>query len=288
MPEGDTIYRSAAALRAALLGKPVRQFTAHRLVGHAPKVGAVTEWVESKGKHLEIGWDDGVVLHTHMRMTGSWHLYRHGEIWRKSPSQARVVIESDTWEAVCFNAPVVDTYRAEISQWHPGMGRLGPDLCRADADLAVCVGRSARYCDPLRPLADVLLDQRVACGVGNVFKSEVLWACLVHPQTPVGALDSEQLMFLFAAASRMLRNNIDIVNRVTYDRSPTGLAVYGRHNKPCLRCGDTIAVARHGEHARATFWCPGCQVRLGPPTVELPDAPRRSDRWFGPAATVGR
>ena len=79
-----------------------------------------------------------------------------------------------------------------------------------------------------------------------------------------------------------------LLTRVTYDRSPTGLAVYGRHNKPCLRCGDTIAVARHGEHARATFWCPGCQVRLGPPTVELPDAPRRSDRWFGPAATVGR
>ena len=136
------------------------------------------ERVESRGKHLEIGWDDGCVLHTHMRMSGSWHLYRAGEHWRKSSKQMRVVIEVPGWQAVCFSAPVVETYRAGEFSRHPGRrhararpvhGRRRPRrVRRADGP----------YCDAEHHAsAEALLDQRVACGVGNVYKSEVLWAC---------------------------------------------------------------------------------------------------------------
>jgi endonuclease-8 len=125
VPEGDTIHRTAAALRSALIGKATTAFQAPRLEGIMPAPGSVIERVESRGKHLEIGWDDGCVLHTHMRMSGSWHLYRPGEHWRKSSRQMRVVIEVPGWQAVCFSAPVVETYRAGAFSRHPVEGSLG-------------------------------------------------------------------------------------------------------------------------------------------------------------------
>ena len=105
MPEGDTIHRAASALRTALVGKRMLRFDAPRLIGPTPEAGRTIERVESHGKHLEIEWDNGMVLHTHMKMSGSWHLYRHGDKWRKSYSSMRATIEVDDWVAVCFNAP---------------------------------------------------------------------------------------------------------------------------------------------------------------------------------------
>ena len=104
MPEGDTIYRAAAALRTALVGKTVTKFEAARLVGPVPRTHAAVESVDSHGKHLEIVFDDGIVLHTHMRMTGSWHLYRPGQKWRKRRHQARVN-EITSQEDTYFKAP---------------------------------------------------------------------------------------------------------------------------------------------------------------------------------------
>jgi endonuclease VIII len=262
VPEGDTIHRTAAALRSALIGKATTAFQAPRLEGIMPAPGSVIERVESRGKHLEIGWDDGCVLHTHMRMSGSWHLYRPGEHWRKSSKQMRVVIEVPGWQAVCFSAPVVETYRAGALTRHPVAGSLGPDLCKEDADLAECVARMARYCDRELTVAEALLDQRVACGVGNVYKSEVLWAGELDPFTPVGALDNEQRRKIIEIAATMLRANLDTPMRVTSSGSPEGLAVYGRFGKPCLRCSTPIEVRKHGEQARVTYWCPTCQLYL--------------------------
>ncbi len=257
MPEGDTIHRTAAALRMALLGKPMTAFEAPRLTGAAPAVGSVVERVESWGKHLEIGFDDGVVLHTHMRMSGSWHLYHPGQRWRKSARAARVVIEVPGWQAVCFSAPVVETYRNKELTRHPLAGSLGPDLCQAEADLGACVERMSTYVAPETTLAEVLLDQRIACGVGNVYKSEVLWAVGVHPLSQVGAVDPETRRALIDTAARLLRANLGGPERMTV---PGGLAVYGRTGKPCQRCGAPIEIARHGEQARVTYWCPGCQT----------------------------
>jgi len=272
VPEGDTIHRTAAALRAALIGKPTTAFQAPRLDGIVPAPGSVIERVESHGKHLEIGWDDGCVLHTHMRLSGSWHLYRPGERWRKGSKQMRVVIEVPGFQAVCFSAPVVETYRAGEFTRHPVIGSLGPDLSAEDADIGECVERMARYCDAELSVGEALLDQRVACGVGNVYKSEVLWACELDPFTPVGALDTGQRTRLLEVAASQLRANLERPTRVTTSGTPEGLAVYGRFGKPCLRCATPVEVTRHGEQARVTYWCPGCQLYIPLPERDLDDA----------------
>lgn len=274
MPEGDTIHRTAAALRTALLGKPMTAFEAPRLTGAAPAIGSVIERVESRGKHLEIGFDDGVVLHTHMRMSGSWHLYHPGERWRKSARSARVVIEVPGWQAVCFSAPVVETWRHRELTRHPLAGSLGPDLCKLDADLEACVERMGSLAEPAKTMAEVLLDQRIACGVGNVYKSEVLWAVGVHPRSQVGAIDADTRRSLIDTSARLLRANLGGPDRVTVGG---GLAVYGRNGKPCLRCAAPIEVARYGEQARVTYWCDGCQVLALLPTPPDSDVDSDSD-----------
>ncbi len=246
----------------ALLGKPMTAFEAARLTGVLPTVGSVVERVESWGKHLEIGFDDGIVLHTHMRMSGAWHLYHPGQKWRKSARSARVVIEVPGWQAVCFSAPVVDTYRRKEPNRHPLAGSLGPDLCRADCDIAACIERIDTYIEPETSVAEVLLDQRIACGVGNVYKSEVLWAVGLHPLSPIGAVDADARLELIETAARLLRANLTGPGRVTTTVGG-GVAVYGRTGKPCPRCGAPIEVARHGEQARVTYWCPHCQEHLG-------------------------
>ena len=167
MPEGDTIHRAAAALRIALVGKPITSFEAPRLIGPHPAKGRVIERVESHGKHLEIVWDDGLTLHTHMRMTGTWHLYRIGEPWRRPVRQLRVLIEVSDWLAVCFNAPVVETYRHFDRRRHPGFGPLGPDLCKADADLDECINALYHYTDTTMPVGEVLLDQHAHLANGT-------------------------------------------------------------------------------------------------------------------------
>ncbi|HEX8580961.1 MAG TPA: DNA-formamidopyrimidine glycosylase family protein, partial [Acidimicrobiales bacterium] len=109
MPEGDTIHRTAARLRPALEGRVVRRFEAPRLEGEAagrPRVGVAVAGVEARGKHLLVHFADGLTLQTHLRMSGSWHLYREGERWHRGAHLARAVVGVDGWVAVCFSAPV--------------------------------------------------------------------------------------------------------------------------------------------------------------------------------------
>ncbi|MEY4400532.1 MAG: putative endonuclease [Actinomycetota bacterium] len=271
MPEGDTIYRAAAALRTALIGKKMTRFEAPRLTTVLPKIGQTVEEVRSRGKHLEIVWDDGIVLHTHMRMTGSWHVYRTGERWRKPPQRARVVIGTHDWEAVCFSAPVVESYRDFDPRRHPILGSLGPDLCQPSPDIEECVRRMRTYQPPETSVAEVLLDQRVMCGVGNVYRCELLWATEMQPWARVGDLSDDECRELVSLAHEMLRANLTRTARVTAPRVDGGLAVYGRQGKKCPRCSDLVRVTHHGEANRVLYWCDGCQVAHTPPVT----APRR-------------
>ena len=261
MPEGETIHRTATALRTALIGKPTISFTSQRLVGPTPTIGRTIESVVSHGKHLEITWDDGLTLHTHMRLLGTWHLYRSGERWRKRTDQMRVALEVEDWVAVCFSAPVVETYRQFDRNRHPGFGRFGPDLCDPRADLHACVERILDYVEPEMPIAEVLLDQHVASGIGNVYRSEVLWACELSPFAAVGQLSEHDARQIINAAARMLRANITDTRRVSVAGVTTATAVYGRNGQRCERCGDTIEVKRIGEMNRLLYWCQGCQAR---------------------------
>lgn len=221
------------------------RFEAPRL-RYAPfPAGTVVHGAEATGKHCLIRFDDGRVLHTHMRMTGSWHLYRPGERWQKKPAAMRALVEVADWVAVCFAAPVVELTDA------PSVEHLGPDLCRPDADLDEAVRRMGALSSPGRSIGEALLDQRIAAGIGNIWKNEACFACGIDPFTPVDELDDTQRRALLAAAATRLLASTEGGRQV--------LAVYGRRDRPCRRCGTTIRWAAQGEQRRGTYWCPVCQ-----------------------------
>lgn len=257
MPEGDTIHRTAARLRPALDGKTLVAFTAPRLRGDRPRIGETITQVEAVGKHLLIHFDGGLVLQTHMKMTGSWHLYRAGEKWQKPKHLARVVVDVGDWLAVCFSAPVIQTVpAASLHDAGSPIGNLGPDLCLPEPDIAAAVDRMAAIAEAATSIAEVLLDQRIACGIGNVYKSEALWATRTSPFTPVAEIDRSLRHEILETVARQLRSNL---NRSRRETIPGGLAVYGRQRQPCPACGTPVRREVHGAHARSTYWCPSCQ-----------------------------
>ena len=258
MPEGDTLHRAAGRLRPVLVGAELRRFRAPRLVGPMPRPGRPIRSVDAVGKHLLVAFGDEVVLQTHLGMTGSWHVYRTGERWQKPPHLARAVVEVDGFVAVCFSAPTVRTHLGP--QVDRAVGHLGPDLCTPEADLDVAVSRLGATSDTETRIADALLDQRIASGIGNVYKSEVLWACRVDPFARVADIDDATRRQLIETAASLLTANLATARRTTV---PGGLAVYGRARRPCRRCGTPVRVARQGPQARSTYWCPRCQ----PPAV---------------------
>lgn len=255
MPEGDTIHRTANRLRPALDGQVVEGFDAPRLTGDRPRTGDRIEAVQAVGKNLLIRFPKQLVLHTHMMMTGSWHLYRHHEKWQEPAHLARVQIRVPEWVAVCFAAPTVRTWRDVPDQPNP-LSHLGPDLCLEGVDLDLVVERVGQIAEPGTSVADVLLDQRPAAGIGNVYKSEALWACRVSPFVAIENVAVEARRRLYETAARQLQANLTTPTRVTVNG---GLGVYGRQRQPCLRCRSPIQVRAHGDQARTTYWCPRCQ-----------------------------
>ncbi len=256
MPEGDTIWRTAIRLRPALAGYALTRFEARRLVGDRPALGETVEDVEARGKHLLVHFSGGISLRTHMKMTGAWHVYREGERWRKGAHLARAVVGTDSgWLGVCFQAPVVETYHRAAGEPAP-LASLGPDLTGPEPDLDLALARAAQAVAPDTEIAELLLDQRAACGIGNVYKSEVLFLHGIDPSTPARLVDPGRLREVYETSHRLLRANLGRSNRVTYRG---GLAVYGRRGQGCLRCGTPIRMRRQGEQARSTYWCPSCQ-----------------------------
>jgi endonuclease-8 len=265
MPEGDTLHKVAARLRPALEGHRLTRFEAPRLVGDAPTGGERIERVQARGKHLLIHFERGLVLRTHLRMTGSWHIYREGERWQKAAHLARAVVGVDSgWVAVCFQAPVVETYHARGTEPAP-LATLGPDLCLetslADEALDEVLERAQQLGSGEGTLGEALLDQRIAAGVGNVYKSEACFAVGVDPGTRLADVPTDLRRRVWAAAARQLQANLGHAARRTH---PAGLAVYGRRGQPCHRCGTPIEMTRHGDQARSTYWCPTCQPPLRP------------------------
>lgn len=259
MPEGDTIHRAASRLRPALAGERLARFEAPRLVGDRPSIGTGIDEVEARGKHLLVHFADGISLRTHMRMTGSWHLYRVGERWRKGAHLARCIVGADNgWEAVCFQAPVVETYHRRAGE-PDALASLGPDLTAPSPDLDAVVMRAGALAaeHPEATVAELLLDQRAGAGIGNVYKSDVLFLHGVDPFTPASAIDADLWRALYTTAHRLLLANLSSSKRVTLEG---GLAVYGRQRQPCRRCGTPVRVRRHGAQARSTYWCPTCQA----------------------------
>lgn len=277
MPEGDTIHRAADALRPVLLGKALTRVEVPRHRPPLPAVGATVTRVEARGKHLLIHTSDGLVVHTHQRMTGSWHVYRPGQRWQKSPRAARVVLGVPGAVAVCFAAPVVEVLDAASLARHPALRRLGPDLCEPDPDLDDVMARLARV-DPARAVGEVLLDQTIASGIGNVYRCDVAFLHGVDPHVGVGSVAAPVLRAAFDTAGHLLRANLGRGSRTTVAGGPDGaLWVYGRGGQPCRRCATPVASGHLGEQQRLVYWCPTCQPSgatgsVTPFTDEVADA----------------
>lgn len=281
MPEGDTLHRTADGLRPYLVG---RRVVAARARAPGPAVwslvGTTVVAVEAVGKNLLVRFDDGRTIRTHLRMRGAWHRYRPGAPWRRPATRASLILEVEGVVAVCFDAPTVELFDGRAERVHPGLADLGPDLLAPGFDLETAVGRVAAPDLVERPIAEVLLDQRVVAGIGNVYKSEVCFVEAVDPFSPVGALSPATLRAILETARRLLLANAgpEAPARRRTTTSVGGasaggpLWVYRRAGRPCRRCGALIASRSHGDPPRRTYWCPRCQERrVGPgasPPVE--------------------
>jgi endonuclease-8 len=273
MPEGDAIYRAARTLDRALTGRAVMRFESMypaltRVNDDRPLAGRAIERVYSEGKHLLVQFSGDLVLLTHMRMNGSWHIYRRGERWFRPRRDMRIVIETDAYVAVGFNIPIAEFHTAH-SLARSRVQALGPDLLAPGFDPKKAVARLEARSD--MTIAEALLDQRALAGIGNVYKSEVLFLCRVLPSRKIGDLGRDELQTIVETAQRLMRVNVEAGTPaaiVTYrglrpstTRSAPGdnLWVYGRAGKPCRKCGTSIEVRKTGLDARSTYWCPQCQ-----------------------------
>jgi endonuclease VIII len=251
MAEGDTILRLARRLDAALAGEAVAVSVPSprgRVAGLERLDGRRLDGAEARGKHLLLHFGD-LVLHSHLAMSGGWHLYRRGAGWRRARSQAWVVLAGAEQEAVEFGGPTLRLLSASGLRREPQLARLGPDLLAPEFEPAAVV--TALRADPGRGLGEALLDQSLVAGIGNIFKSESCFAARVDPWCPVGRLGDEELGAVLAAAREQMLAAVESGRRAP--------AVYRRRG-PCPGCGGPISSRGQGDANRTTYWCPRCQA----------------------------
>ena len=274
MPEGDSIFRTARTLERALAGHQVTRFESvfprlTRIDDDRPVRGRTVERVEARGKHLLIWFSGDLVLRTHLRMNGSWHIYRPGERWFRPHHEMRIVIETAAMVAVAFNVPVAEFATAATLSESAPLRELGPDLLSSTFAPADAATRILARED--MEIADALLDQSALAGIGNIYKCEVLFVGRVNPFAAVRELTREDVERLVAIAEKLMRANVSETApagmrtygglRRTTGRMDPGARfwVYGRAGKPCRRCGTPIRRRKQGPNARSTYWCERCQ-----------------------------
>jgi endonuclease VIII len=209
MAEGDTILRAARRIEAAIGGERVEAGAPNprgRAVGIERLDGKTLERVDARGKHLLLDFGD-LALHSHLGMSGSWHVYSRGAAWRKPAAAAWAVLRGESSEAVQFGGPTLRLLRADALRRDPTLSRLGPDILAADFDPTAII-RSVRG-DPQRSLGDALLDQTLVAGIGNIFKSEACFAARLDPWQPVESLTGEQLDRVVKAAHELMRDAVE-------------------------------------------------------------------------------
>lgn len=272
MPEGDTIHRVAEVMRRTLGDDEIVAARARPGGAQLARVvGSRVKAVRTRGKHLLIDFDAGLTLHTHLQMHGSWHRYRPGERWRAPADDAVAVLETERAVAVCFGAPTVELVETRALGLHPVLAQLGPDLLDPEPDIEEAVRRMA---GTDRTIAEAVLDQRLVAGIGNVYRSEILFIERLDPFAGAATLSTATLTRLLETSRDLLRANVGGGDRVTMpdasgalpDASAAGSQsrerwVYGRTGRPCRRCGTPVRSRRLGALARRLFWCPRCQAR---------------------------
>jgi endonuclease-8 len=262
MPEGDNVLRSATVLGRELSG---RQLTSLEL----RDLGEVTELrgqqigsIRALGKHLLIDLGPDWTLRVHLGMHGRW-VRRHVREPR-SPRRIVTLIAGDV-AYICERAYTAELVRASALRAHARLARLGPDLLAEPPDIDGAVTRALLPAHADREIGELLLDQRIAAGIGNIYKSETLFECRIHPRTHIRRLGRARLVVIFEAAARLMRLNLLIRRRspvpVRRREVPTRhrFAVYRRDRQPCFDCGTPIEWFLQGDHGRSTYFCPRCQ-----------------------------
>jgi endonuclease VIII len=274
VPEGDTIFRAARTLHRALAGQVIKKFESvfpklSRVDEDKAVSGRTVEKVEAQGKWLLMHLSGDLILLTHMLMKGSWHIYRPGEKWKLPRHCMRVVIETQAFVAVAFNLQIAEFHSADSLQQRKGFATLGPALLAEEFDDGAAKQRLLQ--NSAMEVGEVLLRQSVLAGIGNVYKSEVCFACGVHPFRKITTLTDAEAASIIAIARKYLLANVtdnlgDGIVTYTGFRRTTRRAnpeerlwVYHRGGKPCRRCGTLIESRKQGLDARTTFWCPECQ-----------------------------
>jgi endonuclease-8 len=268
MPEGDTIHRIAGSLAPRLTGQVLERVTTQGLTRDL--AGRIVTRVSAHGKHLVIELDSGAYLRAHLGMNGRFRTYDRaaGEAMLAKLSPGRASLALVTVDAVYLwiGAPTIEISQRRDPRHGMAVAALGPDVLGDELDVRSAAARAAAHAT--RPIADVLLDQRVVAGIGNIYKSEALFVARIDPRTRVGQLDAGTLEAIYAAARRLMVANLGPGSRGTLvtgtPRNP--YLAYGRTAKPCPRCGTPIACVSLGEPPRWTWWCPTCQP-AGDPTA---------------------
>jgi endonuclease-8 len=260
--EGDTILRAARRIGKAFEGQRVEVGAPNprgRAAGVARLDGRVLDRVSARGKHLLLGFGD-TVLHSHLGMSGAWHVYERGAAWRKPPHAAWAVLRGESAEAVQFGGPTLRVLRADAVRLDPVISRLGPDILAPGFDAALVVDSLRTV--PGRSVGDALLDQALVAGIGNIFKSEACFAAHQDPWQPIADLPEGQLRRVVQTAHELMQDAVD------RGRPPS--AVYRRAGRPCPNCATPIASRGQGDANRTTYWCPVCQAPAAAPRLPPP------------------
>jgi endonuclease-8 len=210
--------------------------------------GRTVERVDAHGKHLFLRFEGGLVIHSHLGMSGSWRILFKERAWRRAWFVVRV---GERW-IVEFDGPVLELLTEGRVRFDQRLAGLGPDVLADQFDGELFLTR-LRSDDPTRPIGDALLDQRNVAGIGNIWKAEGCWEASVDPWRAVRAVEDVQALAIIAAIRpRMLRSSVDGPRTI----EPR---VYGRGGRPCPRCGEAVIWRGQGDANRTTYWCPGCQ-----------------------------
>lgn len=242
--------RLAQRLEAALAGQELAASAPNprgRAAGVERLDGRQLEAAEARGKHLLLHFGE-LVLHSHLGMSGGWHIYPLGGAWRRPRSAAWAVLAGRDQEAVQFGGPTMRLLTVAQLRRDSQLAALGPDILAADFDPDVVTMGLRR--DPSRGIGDALLDQHLVAGIGNIFKSEACFATRVDPWRAVGDLSDAELRTVLQAAREQMRNAVASGRK--------SFAIYRRRG-PCPRCGGPVSSRGQGDANRTTYWCPGCQ-----------------------------
>jgi endonuclease VIII len=257
VPEGDTIHRAAHRIGEALVGKRIAEIeTPHprHALDRWPErlAGRAVRRVDARGKHLFIRFEGDLTLHSHLRMTGRWGVYRRGERWRRSPHRAWLVIRTPDHEVVQFDGPVLELMTDSRTRIDQRIAGLGPDVLDVDFDGSRFLAR-LRQDDPTRGIGDALLDQRNVAGIGNRWKSEGCFLAATAPWRPLAALADDEALAIVREIRPLMQESASSGRR----HGPTW--VFERAGRPCRRCGTLVRARGQGDDNRTTYWCPSCQ-----------------------------